>query len=355
MADMVSLALMDDILRQTTVVEKSYPLWGGMPLTKGNVSRVLSDGKAADLPVGVFGSRKVSAPSGLTLASQSSFVLMSSLPVNSTQAIVVYYDGTSVYACVVTEINYVVSYGTAVVIATTASGQNPLNGFIDGNIVSLGGGKFLTWYTSSGNTMGVVLTVSGSAVSVGSVYSLATGVTTMFFSIGVLTVGSKYVAMYSDGSTVKAVVLTITGTTIALGSVATLVTAAVYGSYMSGCGLSATLGVVTYSTASATFIIAFSVSGTTITAGTALNATSSANNNSLRIFPLSATTCVVFYGGSSNYAGGFTCSISGTVVTKLAGLTLMSPGSQVNYLWVMPIDGIGAFAVFTNSSSSSYL
>jgi hypothetical protein len=190
---------------------------------------------------------------------------------------------------------------------------------------------FIVFYSSGNNdTYAVILSVSGTTITVGSPTSVITNATLLNSDFGsgapqIVQLSSTLYAIsgYQTTSLLAAVAFSVSGTTITAGTVATLAVSSLYSGSVQVYALTSTTALVLYTTGAGapytSYGVVVSVSGTTCTFGTAvaLSGTGSANSGgSPAGCLLSPTTALVATDGNGSVAGYVSvCTISGTTVS----------------------------------------
>jgi len=175
---------------------------------------------------------------------------------------------------------------------------------------------------------GVVLTLSGTTITVGS----ATGVTLSTADGGgvgagnLIAVGSSFVVTY-DATTPQMRAMTISASIVTIGSATVLNGTSLGSIYVTAVSSSVVL-VLTNTTATTFFATPYGVSGTTITLGTgATSASTTASVYQVRPISNGARTAVVLAtGGTSNPMVGLIISVVGTTAS-ISSATLSNGGA----------------------------
>ena len=251
------------------------------------------------------------------------------------------------------------NYGTAVVLTIngTAISVGNKTVFNNGNTgassaVALSDSQVLVAYTDNGNSSygtAAVLTISGTAISVGNKTVFNNGVAYSIFAVALN--NSQVLAAYRDGSNSfygTAVVLTINGTAISVGN------KTVFNNGNTGASSAVALsdsqvlvaytdnGNSNYGTA-----IVLTINGTAISAGTE-TVFNRGNTNYISAVALSNSQVLVAYrdGGNSNYGTAIVLTINGTAIS--AGTETVFNRGNTNYISVAVVNENNVLITYGN-------
>jgi hypothetical protein len=194
----------------------------------------------------------------------------------------------------------------------------------------------------------VVLTVSGSTITVGTAVATTLGATSVFIipNTRLVTVGSSYVLNYytSADSLPKFRAITVSGATPSVGSELAYAGGTVSTMHHSYAQSSSILLHFSMTSSATVYALPITVSGTTLTAGTA--ATVSTTNSTIVTGALSNSRYALFY---SNTTGrGAVVSVAGSVATISTAATTMSISG-----WTPQMQVFGNQAFILNGTTAS--
>ncbi len=257
----------------------------------------------------------------------------SAFKVSTTTAIAFYDDGSANSRAVIISL----SGATTLAVGTEASvatyGYWTAENFSGApKIVQLTSTLYLASYTSGTNTTVVAVSVSGTTVTIGSPANIITANSVSDSTTTYALTATTALVLYKEGAgspyTNKAVVISVSGTTCTVGTPASADTQNSTNPAAS-CMLSATKGIL-LSDANQTNVNAraITVSGTTVTFGSPLTVEAAVISSSLlvytgdsatrynpHLFPLSASTALLWYLNSSSISRAVVLSESGGTVT----------------------------------------
>jgi hypothetical protein len=200
----------------------------------------------------------------------------------------------------------------------------------------------------------VVVTISGTSVSYGSVTTLTTVASPHFKYLAVTTLDSTHVAIaYAEevdhDNPAKVVIGSISGTTITLGS---SVQYADDGNYVSIVTIDSTHFILAYGESSAESVRIGSVSGTNITLGSA--ATNAFGCTDLAITVVDSTHAIMAYcdANASNTPRAVVATISGTSVSL--GTPVVIGATTFTYFSLIALDSTHAALAYRDTNNSSY-
>jgi len=170
---------------------------------------------------------------------------------------------------------------------------------------------------------GVVLSISGTSITVNSAASRTIGATPQTSGWTFNVVGTSYVVAYNVGGTSnKAIAFTVSGTTVTIGASETTLQAAL-SSIAAYTVSSSVILFFTQGASTSVYAQPYTVSGTTLTNGT--NATITSASSSYRVLPISSGArwvVVCADAGASNF-NAYIISVSGTTATA-SGVTFQT-------------------------------
>ena len=262
--------------------------------------------------------------------------IRSAFKVSTTTAIAFYDDGSANSRAVIISL----SGATTLAVGTEASvatyGYWSAENFLGApKIVQLTSTLYLASYTSGTNTTVVAVSVSGTTVTIGSPANIITANSVSDSTTTYALTATTGLVLYKSGAGApyanNAVVISVSGTTCTVGTPAALTNCSSSNGSLppSSCLLSATKCLVSddNNTTQVT-AIAVTISGTSVTAGTALTVESgavggdrvnytvdSATRYNPHLFPLSASTALLWYFDSSGVSRAVVLSESGGTVT----------------------------------------
>jgi len=286
-----------------------------------------------------------------TFKSSAQLIKTNVWALTTTKAIISYHDYTNdgLYAVVATLSGTTITYGTPVLVKSTF---NPYGSAI----VGLDSATALIVYEeNSANQLGArVLTISGTTITVGS--QVTNGSTSQYPSLTPLT-STTALCVYLGGGA-KAVVITVSGTTPSFGSVASATGGA--NSTMSVSALSSTEAVmIRDDSANSNYptVNVMTISGTSITMGSNYVIESvgvSTSGGYVGIAATSSTSAIATWKTSSGsaLAKSVAMTISGTIPTFGSAITLGSEAVNTSANQSMaPVSSTKA--IFTYASSST--
>jgi hypothetical protein len=217
----------------------------------------------------------------------------------NTLAIIVYGNKIRV----VTRSGNDISYGTPVTISSMLASQGQKN------IVALDSTRALLCYhdNNAGFSVARVLTVSGSTISVGTAYTFYNGVAQY---ITLCKIDTDKSIVYFVGTAGSAIVLTTSGSVVTVGSINTSGIGFSSGN-LSITALSPTTAVISYEGANAAVL---TVSGNTITSGTATKYSAGTGYKG-RVHKVSSTSVIAIYNENNYTMCAVILNVSGTNVS----------------------------------------
>lgn len=281
----------------------------------------------------------VSTP--VTVDSNASATPKQVFKISATQAIVFYRTAGTSRAVVLTVSGTSPSLTLAV---GTFAAASPVEAFYAEDfssapkIVQLSSTLYLASYTSGTNTGVIAISVSGTTVTIGSAVNIITASTVADSTTTYALTATTALVIYKTTTgphSIDAVVISVSGTTCTVGTPATLGVYAGGTGVHSSCLLSATKALVGFTDSATNYpsVVAVTISGTTVTLGTRLTVestsigsgnldytASSATRYNPHLFPLSASTALLWYLDSSGISRAVVLSESGGTVTAGAKL-----------------------------------
>ncbi len=256
-------------------------------------------------------------------------------------------------------------YGTAVVL--TISGATITSGtpvvfesaaIVYCSAVALSSTSVLVSYQDGGNSgygTAVVLTISGTTITVGTPVVFESASTT-YISAVLLSATSVLVAYRDNGNSNygTAIILTISGTTITAGTPVVFESASTQ--YISATVLSATSVLIAYSDNGNSYYdtaVVLTISGTTITAGTPVVFESAISYN-ISATKLSSTSVLIAYRDVNNsyYGTAIILTISGTTIT--VGTPVVFESASTLNISAVLLSAISVLVAYSDVGNSSY-
>lgn len=251
----------------------------------------------------------------LAISTQTSTTMLS-----PTKALVAYTDSVGGKAVVLDLSGTTITAGTPVALGNTSRMA----------VTTLTGTSVLCGYFDAGATLvkAVVFSISGNAITVNTALTITGTAMTVGYSTSICTLSATK-AMFclaNSSQNLATVVLDVSGTTVTQGTVVilpTIVVASVSPS-TSVVTLSSTKAMVTYVNNANTIVYALilDVSGSTVTQGTALTVYTGTNVYNGAVVFVNSTRAVMFYSYTSTNAAAIALSVSGSTIT--AGTPLLT-------------------------------
>lgn len=260
--------------------------------------------------------------------------LRSAFKVSTTTAIAFYDDGSANSRAVIISLSGATTLAVGTETSVATYGYWSAENFSGApKIVQLTSTLYLASYTSGTNTTVVAVSVSGTTVTIGSPANIITANSVANSTTTYALTATTGLVLYKSGAGApyanNAVVISVSGTTCTVGTPAALTgVGSSSPEVASSCLLSATKCLVQDDNNTAGSVIAsvFTISGTTVTAGTLVSVEtgtglhtyyteSSATRYNPHLFPLSASTALLWYLNSSIISRAVVLSESGGTVT----------------------------------------
>lgn len=276
---------------------------------------------------------------------------IASAALSATQVVVCYYDGGTGQATAVigTVSGTSVSFGTAV---TLSSGSGVVS-YI--SVAALSATSFVVAFYSStlGNAYGVVGSVSGTTITVGS-RTAFNAAATAFISIAALSSTAVVIAYQDTGNASygTAIIGTISGTTITFGS--EYVYSGSANAAISVCAMSSTSFLITAAIGAQGYVVPGSVSGTAITFGTAPSFDTTAAPAYTSIVALTSATFMVAWARGTTDGRAKIGTVSGTTVSFTGASDVVFNAGSTNNVSAAKLSNSQAIVTYSDGGNSFY-
>ena len=245
---------------------------------------------------------------------------------------------------------------TTITVGTDTQLSSAGNSSLYSSAVTLSTDKVFIEYNNSYYSYGVVCTISGTTITVGTDVQLSTiSGSYQFASVTLVSTDKVFVAHCGSSGSLYGVVCTISGTTITVGTDTQLSSTSNSNMYSSAVTLSTDKVFIAHRGGDYLYGVVCTISGTAITVGTDTQLSTVINSHQYASATLVSTDKVfVAHCGNSSSLYGAVCAISGTTITVGTDTQLSTATNSYQYASATLISTDKVFIAHCGNSSTLY-